>query len=452
MSLEFFMILFILTYFAVLAFIGYSSSRTKAPDDYFIASRNVGYISLISTVGASFRDGVGVVFWIGTGLTFGYGGLWLIFGMMTSLFLVAFLGSKLRERAAREGYITISEILSDHLGMVSEFTVSIVILIFSAIYSSIQFFVISNLFQEIFSISAQISTFISLIVIAIYILPGGYKSVVRTDVFQLILILGLAFVPFYLKPSPDDFLNFSTLNSLGSLNSFGLFGIGFFSIFSGAEVWQRVISCRNKKIIRLGFSFSGLAIFIMTVMLILIGFGSKNILGSDIDANQVLFLLFTSKHLPPAILAYIGVAVTAASMSTLDTFTYLFSSTFMRNIYPRKKITLISSYIRMSRFVSITFLVMAAIMSLYITDIIKLLFDASSFLFIMAPVFLLAIAGLVEFSRKLDILLSLSMLVSAILYVYLFVEGYFSNLAVNLVPVAICAVLSCVSLLYCKWS
>ncbi|ULB45633.1 hypothetical protein H4N54_25165 [Limnospira fusiformis KN01] len=441
-------IVFISFYLAGLAVIGYKVFNEKNHEDYIIGSRNVGYISTAGSIGAGFRDGVGLIFWIGTGFTIGYGGLWLICGMMTSIFLLSIIGPRFRETAKKENYINISDMLSAHLGRITELTVSVIILVFSSVYVAIQIFVISNLLQEIFSISFYFSACTTFLVVAIYMVSGGYSSVVKTDVIQLVLVFMLIFVPFFIRPSVSNILDLNSLFSLNLLDSIGLFGIGFLSITSGAEVWQRIISAKNNHVIRVSFPISAIILLIMTLSLIFIGFGAQQILESEIASDQVLFMLFKEQGIPSLILAYIAVAIIAASMSTLDTFAYVFCSTFIKNLLTQKNTFSQEKYVKTSRVVVVIFLAIMTIFSASITDIIRLLFDASSFLFIMTPVFLLGIAGFIEKSNYLDKYIALSMWISSALYVFLFINGYFTNLLINLIPAMLCFVLCLLFILH----
>lgn len=448
--LESLVILLMAGYFCVLVWIASRADSGKNYDDYILASRSVGHIATIGSLASGFRDGMGLVLWIGMAFTIGYGGLWLIFGIIFSLVVVALLGPRVRRESKANGYVTIGDLLSHELGAKTEVVLSLIIVAFSALYVAIQIYVISNLFEGLFSLNPEISALLTVLVVGLYLYQGGYGAVVRTDVLQFFLIISLVFFPLLLRPSLDDVFRFKSLFSLDVVDQVALFLIGSLYILSGAEVWQRVFSAKNDQVVTYSFPIAGVFLLVMTLVLIFIGYGVKNLMGAGIAADDVLFKVFEVSDLSPWLLAYLAVIVVAVSMSTLDTFAYVFSSTVIENVLPKKIVTSKMEYVRLSRFIVTFLLIVMALLSLSITDVIKFLFDSASLLFVMAPVFLGVVTGIIEKSKCLDRLIAISVSCGATVYIIMFVNGAFESLIMNIVPVFVSTVLCAVSVVYCK--
>ena len=426
-------------YVIILLAVAFHSARGQTDEGFVIGSRDVGLIPTMGSLAASFRDGMGAVFWTGIAYTQGYGGLWLIWGAIIGLLFLAVVGPKIRDHAEKEGFITIGDYLENKLGNASEKVVSMFVMLKSFLFIAIQLYVIGLICANVFDVDGAYGVIGTAIVILIYLYFGGYSSVVRTDALQFFMILGLIAVPFFIQPDWDAALDFSTVNSMGWQSSLGLFIIGMFYVIAGADTWQRIFSARNKTIIRWAFPLSGVFLMVMTLTLIAIGYGMIGVLPADIDPSQALFALFGAMDSAnPYVIAFMGVTIMAISMSTLDTEAYVFTSSFVRNFLPKSKFSdSREHYIRVSRAL-ITFLLIGTVfVSLAISDVIQFLFDAVSLVYVIVPLMVFSIFGWLERNEKQDLYLTFSILIAASVYVYMFLSGGFVNLLYNCIPLAV---------------
>lgn len=436
-------------YALVLVWIGVQSSRGLSHDGFVIGSRKVGLIPTMGSLAASFRDGVGAVLWVGAGFTLGYGGLWLIFGAMTGLFILMVLGPKVRALAAKHDYITIGDAMKKDAGPWTEKIVALVVLWKSPLLIAMQLFVIGNLMAAIFGIEPAYAIFATAAVIAAYLIFGGYNAVVRTDAFQFFLIVGLVIAPFFMAPKMEDMLNVSSLFSMSLINQIGFYLVGIFYILSGAETWQRLFSAKDDKVVRWGFPMSGVFLLFMTITMIIVGFAAKQILAPEIAHDEALFALIGSTGLvSPYLLAFIAVIVLAISMSTLDTEVYSFTSTMARNLLPKSWSKTRDQYVRLSQIMIVVLLLAMSFVSLYISSIISFLFDTTALGYIMVPVFILSALGLLKQSAVLDKALAVCVIVSGALHLYLFFTDQFVNYMWNIVPGTLSLVLCTVTYLF----
>ncbi len=432
----------IILYSLILITIGIKAARGQSEEGFVIGSRNVGLIPTMGSLAASFRDGMGAVFWSGIAYTYGYGGLWLIFGAIISLFFLSFVGPKIRNHAEENGFVTVGDFLKNKLGGAGEKVVSLFVLIKSVLFISIQLYVIGIICANVFGVPNYYGVIGTSLVILVYLYFGGYSSVVKTDALQFFMIMGLIAVPFFIQPDMTSVLDFSTINAMGWQSSLGLFIIGIFYVIGGADTWQRLFSARDESVIRWAFPLSGLFLLVMTLTLIAIGYGMIGVLPGDIEPSQALFALFTyTEAVNPYVLAFFGVTIMAISMSTLDTEAYVFTSSFVRNFLPAQYSENRMSYVKISKGLIAFLLAGTAIISLTITDVIQFLFDAVSLIYVIVPVLLFAIFGWIKPSVKQDIFLTASILVAACVYIYMFSTGGFVNLLYNCIPLGISFVL-----------
>ncbi len=435
-------------YALAVIYVGLYHTDKQSDDSFIIGSRNVGTVATIGALAASFRDGMGAVFWTGMAYNFGYGGLWLIYGAMASLCFLALVGPMVRKQADKGGYVTIGDYLHDKLGRFSERTVSVFVLCRSFLMVSIQLFVIGLVVSKVFAVPDAYGIIGTAVVVLAYLYCGGYASVVRTDVFQFFMILSLVIVPFFIKPDMTGVLDFSTVVSKGWQESAGLFILGIFYIIAGADAWQRVFSARNGAVIRRAFPLAGVFLLAMTINMIIIGYGLIPVLPEGTPADKALFALFENYHLfSPYLIAYIGVVIMAISMSTLSSEAYVFTSSLVRNFFAEEYSKSKKKYVAVSRIVILCILIGAAYVAIGITDVITFLIDAVSFVFVISPLVVFATMGWLKRSVIQDKLLALSVVISAALYLYMFFNGLFVTTLHNMLPLAVSTLLCTAALL-----
>lgn len=451
MSPQIIFLLAMAAYVVALVFVGIKTSRNQTDAGFVIGSRSVGMIPTMGSLAASFRDGMGAVFWTGIAYSYGYGGLWLIYGAMLGLVFLSIVAPKVRDYAEEQGFVTVGDFLKNKLGGACEKTVSLFILLKAFLFIGIQLYVVGLICSNVFGVPDYVGIFGTALVIFMYLYFGGYSSVVKTDSLQFFMIMGLIIVPFFIQPDWSQALDFSTYNAMGWQSSLGLFIIGVFYVIAGADVWQRIFSARDAKVIRWAFPLSGVFLLVMTLTLIAIGYGLMNVLPTDLAPDEVLFALFSNLDAAnPYVIAFMGVTIMAVSMSTLDTEAYVFTSSFVRNFLPTQYSEDRKSYIKISRTLISFLLLGTAIVSLAITDVIKFLFDAVSLVYVIVPLLVASIFGWAKPIPRQDIFLTASILVAASVYMYLFLTGGFVNLLYNCIPLGVSVVLCGISILFTR--
>lgn len=427
----------ILTYFAAMIIIGLLASRNQDHQGFVIGHRSVGYIPTMATLSAGFRDGMGLVFWVGFGALSGYGGLWMLLGLIIGMCFYSFVGPKVRDYAEKHDYITIGEIIRARLGVNTERLTALYIVIFALIYIAVQLYVSGNLFAKVLGMEPYIGVCSVAAIVGMYLFFGGYSTVVKTDAVQFFLILSLIALPIFFTPSTEDVLAFGTLFSPTFLDISAFFLLGLFFPLSSADIWQRVFSARDKKVIQYSFPLSGVMLVIMTLSLIYLGMAAKPYIDASWNNDQILFSLFEGDFIAAPLLAFIAVVFMAISMSTLDTNCYLLGSTLAKNFVPNSITADRDSYIRFTRIVFILILVSMSFLALSITDVVKFLFDCVGILFVLVPVYIYTALGLFSKSRTMDMMVSASIFISGALYLYMILGAHIEQFIMSMIPVGV---------------
>ena len=316
---------------AVLA-IGLWTKRRETTGDFLIANRSAGVV--LTTASLSAVVG-GLVLASGAELSFefGFGALWFAAGDASGLVLLGLVAGRIRRLADEHGFLTLSDYLftkfdarSGYLGSALQFNGFLFLL-------ATQFIVGGRLLAFLTPIDYPLAVILMGVVTVAYVLMGGFKAVIRTDLLQF-AVMALVFL--VLLPLNTDFaeldLDFD-IGSPGPLRSLSFFVSGFVSLFIGADIWQRVYSAKSGQAARKSL-FIAAAIWLMFETSLLIpGLAAR---GAGAAAEDALFAgLFAV--LPAELASIAVVGILAALMSTLDTEIFLLASMVGKDFVSRRR-------------------------------------------------------------------------------------------------------------------
>ncbi|MGQ0527517.1 MAG: sodium:solute symporter family protein [Alphaproteobacteria bacterium] len=436
-------------YFLAMIAIGYFASRKESANAYIIGNRDVGHFRTMGSLAANFRDGAGIVFWVGAGLTMGYGGLWMAYGAIVGLLFFSFAGPRIREIGLEKNYITIGQVIRDNIGLMTRKLTAVVIVVFTMMLVAMQLYVSGNVIARILHLEAWIGICSVAAVVGCYLYWGGYGNVIKTEGIQCILIVSLIAIPLFLPPTWEQVLDFGSSTSMGLKDSIAFFLIGLFYPVTCADAWQRVFSARDGKVIQYAFPASGVIFLVMTLSLIFLGFGAKHILSPGTEANDVFFALFEGNVISAALQSFIAIVAMAITMSTMSSGSYLTASTICKDILPEQTTTDSTRYIKLMRLLMPGILASMSIVAIGIGDVVQFLFNAASLLFLVAPIYVAAVLGKIC-SRKMDKMLAFFTTISIACYIYMFASGAFENLILIFVPTAMNIVFTLVVCSLCR--
>ena len=421
-------------YFAIMVIIGLLAARTQTNGDFVIAANDLGYLPVIGSLAASFRDGGGIVLWIGFGITIGFGGIWLMLGALAGFMVYAVFGPRVRRIAVQNRGITVGEMIRESIGPGAEVLTAAVIVIFSLAIVAIQFHVAGSLLAEVAGVHSRTMILICAGVVGIYLCLGGFNTVVRTDVIQFVLILSLVVVVFLAKDTGPRLLDMSSLYILPAWDRTAMFVIGFLYPLGSADAWQKLFAARNNQVVRWGFPLSGIFLILMTATLIWIGMGAAGVMPESVSGNDVFFRIFQNHVYPAWFLVLLAVAIIAITMSTIDTFSYLLASSLHRNLVDRSRLTSDREYIRFVRIAVLCLLALSSLLAITINDIMQAVFDASSLLLILAPLYTLVGFGWHSKTVASDRMVCIALLLSVGIHLAMFFTGMLSDFKMLLVP------------------
>jgi Na+/proline symporter len=306
--------------------IGLYASRRKTDADFMIAGRKIGIIGFVTSVVASYIGGAALVAYTAYVYRFGISAIAVFLGTAIGFIVFIPYAMKLRKFSGVREFYTLSDWLNFKMGKTVGLASSVILII---VYSGMllnQFIAGSSILANISGWSYETGLLISSCIIATYLLAGGFRSVIRTDIFQyMVMVVMLVLLGIVMMGDRRSFVmemvDFSRMNT-GMTVAFTAFGI--LIIFQSAEYWQRVYGAKSDRVVKSGLIGSAVFTVLTGIAITMVGL-SAHVHLHGIEAKDAfaegLTLLMPDKLLGAAL-----ILIFAAIMSSADTQIFVLAS------------------------------------------------------------------------------------------------------------------------------
>lgn len=284
------MITFLL-YSSLFLLLAYFESRhLRNNEDYFVAGRQAGGIQtgfsvIASCVGASATIGVcGLAFSVGLPAMW-----WLLSGAIGLGVLTVFLLKRLRHRP----HLTMLEIVRERLGTkATKLCAGIIVLAWISILAA-QFSAMASIVEQMTDLPATYALLLGSMVILLYTLLGGQAAVMKSDVIQLLVMVGglslLLIVLFDQNPQPFNNVQFELLNDDFDFDDWTRFMV----LIGGSYVvcpmlFSRFMSSRSHQSAAHGAIIAIIGLIAFSLLIVLIGIEARNFIPANTPSDQVL--------------------------------------------------------------------------------------------------------------------------------------------------------------------
>ena len=327
----------IVIYFAIMlgaAWWGYTRARTA--DDYLVAGRRLGYPMFIGTLSAVVLGGASTVGSVSLGYQYGISGAALVVMIGLGLILLALI---LVRRLAHTGVYTVPELMARRYGVPSRVMSAAVMAAYALMIAVTSTIASGTVFNSLFDISTTAAILLAGGVVLLYCVTGGMWSLTLTDIIQFgIMTVGIfgLLLPFAVGDAggwsgmrdtlPDSYFDPGAIGGNTIFTYFLLYALG---LMIGQDIWQRVFTARDAKVMRTGTLVAGFYCMAYGIAGALIGAAAKVVLpelGNPDDA----FAAIAEVALPTGVLGLVLAAALAAIMSTASA-TLLAASTVIAN-------------------------------------------------------------------------------------------------------------------------
>ncbi len=332
--------LLILLYLISVPLIGflYSRNQRKNDENFLLAGRRLSLPAFTATLVSTWYGGI-----LGIGeFTYFYGLLnWVTQALPYYLFAIlfaVFIAPKVR----KSNLYTIPDQLYQHYGKPAGLIGSV--FIFLLVSPASHLLMLSILFSSIFGIPFWLAVSISILFSTVYVFFGGFKSVVKTDIIQFILMFsGFAvlvitlFTKFGGVSFLKDNLPASHLQFSGGQSAQYIVVWFFIALWTFVDpgFYQRCYAARTPAVAQRGILISILFWVVFDFFTTIAGLYARA-LFRDVP-GLMAFPLLGVTILPPLLCGLFFISLLATIMSTLDSNSFLAAVTFGRDIIWRIK-------------------------------------------------------------------------------------------------------------------
>ncbi len=348
-------------YFAVIMAIGVRA-RMRAgvsPEEYFLSGRSLKWPSIaMSTIATNIHANhfIGMA---GAAYLYGLAQANLeinaIFGILISTFF--FVPLYLRMKV-----VTITQFFEAKLGAGVALAYSILtIVLYSVLYVGTALFwaayAIDGVFGEgVAALHSAPVVRLGILIVAtgifsaVYTYLGGLRAVVRTDIAQLLLLVGGGLITLSaavhhlggwssLWTTTGDLMHLHLPRDHETLPWIGLFGMFLLNLnYWGANqvILQRALAAKNLRHAQIGLLVGGLLKYLMVLIIIVPGIALAGILRENpLDDPDLAYLTLVNTLLPAGVRGLILCGLFASLMSTLDSIYNSVSTLWAIDIYKR---------------------------------------------------------------------------------------------------------------------
>ena len=324
----------------------------KTATGFFVGDRRLGGVVIGVSFYATFASTnsyVGLA-----GKSYEYGLPWLTMAAM----LVAFcwlswrvVAPRMRRFAAAWGSLTVPDFLAVRFGSDRVRVAAGIVIVFACLLYLIAVFKgAGNLLQVFLGIPYQLAVIVTLGLIVMYTMLGGFVSVVRTDVLQGSLMVVGSILLFYFitsaaggvgviaeLPSEPSRAHLVELN--GAIQFVVLVGIalaGSLKLLVDPRQVTRFYGLKDERSVRVGIWVAVIGILVIQFCLFPLGLYAHFLLDGVTDTDLVVPMLVNDPTvMPPLVGDFLVIAILAAAMSSLDSVLLVAASVASRDLLGR---------------------------------------------------------------------------------------------------------------------
>lgn len=334
-------LIIILLYMAATVAIGLIASRMKqskeakqSNDDFLMASKSLGPVVLAATLFAANTGGASTT-GIATNVhTYGLSACWYVIAAGIGFVLVSFIAPYFRRAQAN----TVPEIISKRYGKASHIFTAFTSIAALFMATGAQIIATASIINVVTGLSFQTAAIVTTVVVIIYTMVGGFKSVTAANMMHVIFItVGMTIAMFIMvnnsavggfgalfekakavSAEAGNGLNLTSMTKIGVPTVVGYIAMYFMTFPTGQEIVQTYCSAKNGKAAMTGSVIAGLLSAAYAIVPAIIGLLAYTCIdGFAMGGAQKNALAEATIRFSPSIVAgLVLAAIVAATMSS----------------------------------------------------------------------------------------------------------------------------------------
>ncbi|SIO89107.1 sodium:solute symporter [Nocardiopsis sp. JB363] len=315
--------------------------RAKSRSDYLVAGRRLGPLMYAGTMAAVVLGGASTVGGIGLGYTYGISGAWLVVAIGVGILALHLFFAK---RISRLKVFTVSEMLDLRYGGDSRIVSALVMWGYTFVLTVPSTLAFSTIFSGLFELPRVAAIILGGSIVVLYSTMGGMWSVTMTDMAQFViktlgLLLVLTPVAVWsaggfsgMRESLDpSYFDPTAIGGQTILTYFVIYSLG---LLIGQDIWQRVFTGRDDRVVKAGGIGAGVYCLIYGVCGALIGTAAA-VMFPNLANPDDSFTLMVEATLPVGVAGLVIAAALSAVMSTASGALIACSTVTSTDLWPR---------------------------------------------------------------------------------------------------------------------
>lgn len=329
--------LLIVLYLVAILAIGWRAGRGESAEDFLIGGRSMRALpiaaSIVALIGGGYLGALAAISFV-----YGIGVLWYTLGNMFGFVLLMLLAPRIREEADKHSFLTMADYFHDRFNRMTGGLVAIIV--YGAFVSLLatQFIVGGAVFSGLFDIRSESAVLAMGVYTALYLLLGGFRAVVRTDMLQLAIMVAVFLVAVPLSMDAEGLIRTlrtgaAMVEPLPPLLIASFVVTGTTGIIAAADTWTRIYAAGSASIARRAVSMAAIVWLMFGLSLFVLGLMAR--VESPDGAAEDAFLTGLSSAFPGMLGGLAATAILAALMSSVDTQLFLLSTSAAKDFGSR---------------------------------------------------------------------------------------------------------------------
>jgi solute:Na+ symporter, SSS family len=330
-------VVIIVIYLLAMLAIGACGPSMKGLEDFHLAGRGIKLVLLTGTFCATIIGASSTLGMAGLGFSKGLpGAWWMLSGTAGLLVLATFFAEKVRAT----GCYTLPELVGSFYGGKARFAACVLIVISWVGVIAVQIVACGKVLGAVFGGNETLYMIACTSVFVLYTAHGGQRSVIRTDLLQLMVILAGMIVLFFRasEASITGLLfrqSFPASAEMGGWDVLSMLLVVGSAYLVGPDMYSRLLSAHSPREAKISAAIASVILIPLAFLITSLGIFAHS-LYPKASPEQAIPLLLTGL-LSPVTEGLVAAALLAAFMSSADTSLMTATSILTLDIYGRAR-------------------------------------------------------------------------------------------------------------------
>jgi len=334
-------------YLALLVAIGFwAKRRQKDVEDYYVAGRRLGSLTIACLWIAAWIGGAAVVGTSARVYEYGVTGVWYVIAQAIGCVLFGlFVAARIKTLGDRHRHLTYPDFIEQHYDSRTRIVATATTVLAFTAYSAGQLAASAAILQVMLGWDYELALLVAGTIVILYTSVGGYLAVTYTDWVQVALLLfGVVVVGIPVAISaaggwgdlraalPDTYYD---LGAQGWDRIAALVVSMVLAFFVGMDSFSRCFAARDARAARNGALIAAVLILPLAVAAVWLGLAAAVLYPDHATVGSSVLATFVMDAFPPGLKGLMLIAVLSAIMSTADICILTASANYTRDIHQR---------------------------------------------------------------------------------------------------------------------